>query len=92
MTGFEFKSKETSFNIYCVTKNTYEIIIGGAQIHFSPSAAKLAIDDRFDADDMKSATFIVRSLQPDSEVQMNLNLPLTAAKQLNEMFPMLNLM
>ncbi|WP_245688362.1 hypothetical protein [Vibrio sonorensis] len=92
MTGFEFKSKETSFNIYCVTKDTYEIIISGAQIHFPPSAAKLSVDASFDAEDMKSATFIVSSRHPNGLVRMNLNFPLNAARKLNEMFPQLNLM
>ncbi|EPM7999511.1 hypothetical protein ACTQ9E_003998 [Vibrio vulnificus] len=77
MTGFELKSQQTSFNVYLVTRDTYEIIIGGAQIYFPSGAVKLLTNDGFDADD---------------EVRMNLKLPLNAAKQLNEMFPSLNLM
>ncbi len=49
-------------------------------------------NDGFDADDVESATLSIVSIRADGEVRMNLKLPLNAAKQLNEMFPSLNLM
>lgn len=91
MTGFEFKSQSTSFNVYCVSKDIYEIVIGGAQVHFPSSAVELWVNDSLDADDLESATFSVVSLSQD-DVRMDLKLPLNAAKQLNGMFPKLNLM
>ncbi|ASJ41567.1 hypothetical protein WM008_20395 [Vibrio vulnificus] len=92
MTGFELKSQQTSFNVYLVTRDIYEIIIGGAQIYFPSGAVKLLTNDGFDADDVESATLSIVSIRADGEVRMNLKLPLNAAKQLNEMFPSLNLM
>lgn len=87
MSGFEFKSKDVSFNIHCVTKDIYEIFIGGAYIRFPSKFAHLKIDDL----SSNQAVFMLLSRGDDEHISLSLNLPLEAAIKLNATFPSLKL-